>query len=93
MEERVYMAHTFRSKVFMEGMQGRVSVQELLTGLLSVACSACFFVFLFLYNPGPGIALPTMDWALTHLSLIKKMLLRHIQRYIQISDGGSSSVS
>lgn len=35
-EERVYMAYMSRSKVFMEGIQGRVSVQELLSGLLSM---------------------------------------------------------
>lgn len=81
-EERVYMAYMSRSKVFMEGIQGRVSVQELLTGLLSMA------PWFFLYSPGPGVALPTMEWALTQLSLIKKMLHRHTQRYIQTSDGG-----
>ena len=43
----------------------------LLTGLLLMACSACF-----LTEPRttcPGMTPPTMDWALLHQSLIQKM--------------------
>ena len=43
----------------------------LLTGLLPMACSACFLV-----EPrttSPGMALPTMGWALPHWWLIVKM--------------------
>lgn len=43
----------------------------LLTGFLFVACSACFLVDLG--TASPGMAPPTLDWALAHQSLIKKM--------------------
>ena len=39
-------------------------------GLLLLACSICFLIELRITNP--GITSATMDWALTHQSLIKK---------------------
>ena len=46
----------------------------LLTGLIPMACSACFLI-----EPrttSPGMTPPTMGWALSHWSLIKKMPCR-----------------
>ena len=42
-----------------------------LTGLLLMACSACFLIES--RTTSPGMASPTRDWALSHQSLIKKM--------------------
>jgi hypothetical protein len=83
-EERVYMAYKSRSKLIIKRIQGRGSIQS-----YSLACSPWRALLSFLYNPGPRATLPTMDWALTHQSLFKKMLHRHTQT----SDGGSSSIS
>jgi hypothetical protein len=46
----------------------------LLTGLLPTACSVCFLIER--RTTSPGMAPPTMGWALPHPSLIKKMLYR-----------------
>jgi hypothetical protein len=43
----------------------------LLTGLLPLTCSACFLIEL--KTPSPGMAPPTMGWALPTWSLIEKM--------------------
>jgi hypothetical protein len=48
----------------------------LLTGLLIMACSPCFLI-----EPranSPGMALPTMGWALPNQLLIKKLLYSQI---------------
>jgi hypothetical protein len=52
----------------------------LLTGLLPMACSACFLI-----EPrttSPGLAPPTMGWALPHQSIIKKIPYRLAYRLI-----------
>ena len=80
-EERVYLTYSFILLFIMERSQGSNSNRRqelmqrpwkvLLTGLLSMACSACL-----LKKPratSPGMALPTMGWALPYQSLIKKM--------------------
>ena len=48
--------------------------RELLTGLLLVACSARFL--LETRTTSPGVATPTMVWALPHIALIEKMPYR-----------------
>jgi hypothetical protein len=84
-EEKVYLAHTSTSLFIIEGSQHKnshrvgtwklelieSSAYWLLTGLLLVACSACFLI-----EPrttSPGMAPPTMGWALPHQTLIMKM--------------------
>ena len=52
-----------------EGMGGL-----LLTGLLSMACLACFLIDSWTISP--GMVSPTMDWALPYQLLIKKMPFR-----------------
>lgn len=78
-------------RVQIKGVHGGSSGQGLSLG--AALCLVLHGSMVFSYSPGPGVALPTMEWALTHLSLIKKMLRRHTQRYIQTSDAGSSSIS
>jgi hypothetical protein len=46
----------------------------LLTGFLITACSGCFLIQS--WTASPGMAPPTMHWALPHQSLIKKMPYR-----------------
>ena len=46
----------------------------LLPGFLLVVCKACFLIEV--RNTSPGIASPTMIWALVHQPLIKKMFYK-----------------
>jgi hypothetical protein len=84
-EKRVHLAYTSISQSIIEGNQDRNSHgagtwkqkpiqrpwRRMLTGLLPIAWSACFLI-----EPrttSPGMAPPTMGWALPHQSVIKKM--------------------
>jgi hypothetical protein len=82
-EERVYSAYTSTLVFIIKGSQDWNSSRSgsrrwcrgyggmLLTGLLPLACSACFLV-----EPkttSPGIAPPIMAWALPPWSLIEEM--------------------
>ena len=84
-EERVNSAYTFTLLFITEGSQSRNSSRAgiwgqklmqgpqrvLLTGLLLMACSACFLIES--RTTSPGMAPPTMGWALPCQSLIREM--------------------
>lgn len=83
--ERVYLDYTSTSLFIIEGSQDRESNRAgaqrqelmqspwkvLLAGLLPKTFSACFLIES--RTTSQGMAPPTMSWALTHQSLIKKM--------------------
>jgi hypothetical protein len=73
-EERVYLAYTPTSLFIMEGSQGRNLGAGAAYSLFPMASLTCYLTEA--KTTSPGMAPPTMNWALSHQSLIKKMLYR-----------------
>lgn len=66
--------HTFITLGSLAGCEAEAMGNTMLTGLLYVACSACFyFSFLPSRITCPEVAPPAVDWAIPCQSLTKKM--------------------
>ena len=100
-QETIYLCYTSTSWSITEECQGRNSHRAgtwrqelmqrpwrvLLTGLLIMACSACFLIESS--TSSPEMAPPTKGWVLLHQSLIKNMTCRFVY---SLTDRGSLAV-